>query len=134
MISLACMYYNYFSHITFVLLSSDNCGNALGLESGRITNSAITASSSYDAGNVGPQFVRWATPESLKAGSQTVTTFSFICYNAPNKCSELNVCRDLDPVENAALHLTKKKTLARRKSTFKSYIITVFNTVYKTSN
>ena len=45
-------------HILFLFRHLDNCGGALGLESGRITNSAITASSSYDAGNVGPQFAR----------------------------------------------------------------------------
>ncbi|XP_045034749.1 discoidin domain-containing receptor tyrosine kinase B isoform X1 [Daphnia magna] len=39
-------------------LNLDSCNASLGLESGYIKDAAITASSSYDASNVGPQFAR----------------------------------------------------------------------------
>ncbi|XP_046642045.1 discoidin domain-containing receptor 2-like [Daphnia pulicaria] len=39
-------------------LNLETCNASLGLESGHIKDAAITASSSYDASNVGPQFAR----------------------------------------------------------------------------
>lgn len=43
---------------TFILLSTGSCGSALGMESGVIKDSAITASSAYDSSSVGPQHGR----------------------------------------------------------------------------
>lgn len=44
-----------FSLILFIIAK---CKNALGMESGAITDSQITASSAHDIGNVGPQHAR----------------------------------------------------------------------------
>lgn len=47
-------------NLLFIMLkSTESCTIPLGLESGLIKDSAITASSSYDASNVGPQFARY---------------------------------------------------------------------------
>lgn len=41
-----------------ILLFTAKCKNALGMESGAIMDSQITASSAHDVGNVGPQHAR----------------------------------------------------------------------------
>ena len=49
------------------------CRESLGMHSGLIPDTAITASSSYDLGSVGPQ------------NSRSVPTFSNLLLNSPNK-------------------------------------------------
>lgn len=45
----------WFLTVRFVFLFTAQCAGPLGMETGEIPDSDITASSSFDAGNVGPQ-------------------------------------------------------------------------------
>ena len=47
-----------FVGMTMIVLFSDSCNKDVGLESGTIPDSSLSASSSYDPLNVGPQHAR----------------------------------------------------------------------------
>lgn len=91
--------------ILFNFKNADYCSSPLGLESGLIKDSAISASSSYDAGNVGPQFARWVTSIFFAGWGPRL---SYNRLNPPEIESRLSRCNALGSSFSLSFHSTTR--------------------------